>query len=50
MFIFERERENKKYEWGRGRGRGRKRIPSRLRFVSTEPEVGLDLVNREITT
>ena len=27
-----------------------KQAPSRLRAVSTEPDAGLELVNREITT
>ena len=45
-YLFgEREREN---EWGRNRERGRERIPSRLQVVRTEPDVGLDLMNREI--
>ena len=49
MYIyFERERE--KYEWGKGREKGRQRIPSRLRAVSTEPNAGLNLMNREIMT
>ena len=40
MFIhFERERE-----------RGRGRIPSRFHTISTEPDAGLDLTNREILT
>ena len=41
IFYFERERE--------GEG-GAERIPSRLRIVSTEPNVGLELTNREIMT
>ena len=32
------------------RERKRERIPSRLRAVSTEPDVGLDPMNREIKT
>ena len=32
------------------RERERERIPSRLRGVSTEPKVGLDLTNYEIMT
>ena len=35
---------------GRERERERERIPSRLRAVSTEPNLGLDLMNREIMT
>ena len=50
MFIYlfwERERESKQR---RGRERGRQRIPSRLHAVSAEPDVGLELTNREIKT
>ena len=32
------------------RERGRERIPSRLHTVSVEPDVGLELTNREIMT
>ena len=35
---------------GRGRKRDRDRIPSRLCTVSTEPDVELELTNREIMT
>ena len=35
---------------GRGRERGRERISSRLRAVSSEPDVGLDLMNCEMMT
>ena len=56
MFIFERERERE-----RGRqsvsGGGAERdgdigseAGSRLRAVSTEPDAGLELANREIVT
>ena len=47
----ERERETER-EWGRGRERGRHRSEagSRLRAVSTEPHVGLKLMNGEIRT
>ena len=34
----------------RGRGRGREKSPSRLCTVSTEPKVGLELMNHEIMT
>ena len=45
-FIYvERERAQ-----GRGRMRGRERIPSRLRPVGPEPNVGLEPTNREILT
>ena len=37
-------------ERGRGREGERERIPSRLRAVSAEPNVGLDLMNCEIMT
>ena len=37
-------------EQGRSRERERERIPSRLRAGSTEPEVGLEVTNREIMT
>ena len=54
MFIFDRETE---HERGRGRERGRHRIGSRLqeagsrlRAVSTEPDAGLELTDREIMT
>ena len=48
MFIyFERERE-RAHKQGRGRERERERIPSRLCTVSTEPDVGLGPIKREI--
>ena len=37
-------------EQGRVRERGRQRIPGRLCAVSTEPHMGLELTNLEITT
>ena len=38
-------------EWGEGqRERERKRIPSKLSVVSAQPDVGLELTNREIMT
>ena len=40
-----RERETER-EWRRSR----ERIPSRFHTVRAEPEVGLELRNREITT
>ena len=45
MFIFERE-----YKRERGRERRGQRIQSKLRSDSTEPDVGLELMNLEITT
>ena len=53
FIYFEREREREREcmcVQGRGRDRGKERIPSRLHTVSTEPNVGLDLMNREIMT
>ena len=50
--YFERERERER-ERGEGTSRGgaeRERIPSRFSIVSTEPDAGLDLTNREIMT
>ena len=48
LVYFERESARIRAQ-GRGRERG-ERIPSRLRVVSTEPDTGLDLTNREIMT
>ena len=47
MLIFERETE---CEWERGRERGRHRDRSRLQAISTEPDAGLELTDREIMT
>ena len=45
--MRERERERE----GAGEGeRGRERIPRTLCTVSTEPDAGLELTNREIMT
>ena len=50
LFVLrEREPENA-CEWGTGRDRGRERIPSQLHAVSAEPNVGVELTNREIVT
>ena len=52
LFIFEREREREREresKWGRGREEG-ERIPSRLRAISTESNVGLELTNQGIMT
>ena len=47
LYLFLRETE----QAGEGqRERERERIPSRLHTVSTEPDVGLELTNREIMT
>ena len=48
LFIFERERGTE-HEWGRGRER-ESEAGSRLRAVSTDPDVGLQPTNREIVT
>ena len=60
LIYFERERErereresvHEKHEEQRevGRKRDRGRIPNRLHAVSTEPDVGLKPLNREIMT
>ena len=52
LFIcFEREREHTQVlEQGRGREKERERILSRLHTVSTEPDMGLELMNHEIVT
>ena len=48
MFVLAgRERVS---EGGAERERERERIPNRLSAVSTEPDVGLKLTNREIMT
>ena len=50
MFIyFERERPSTS-KGGAERERGRHRIPSRLHTVSTEPDMGLELMNGDIVT
>ena len=47
LFILRhRERERA----GEGQRERRKRIPSRLRTISVEPDTGLDPMNREIMT
>ena len=52
MYLFwERETERQRERMSRGgAGRGRERIPSSLRAVSMEPDMGLKLMNREIMT
>ena len=45
LFLEETEREGERKQ-GRGRQRWRQRIPGRLRAISTELDVGLDLRNR----
>ena len=39
-----------KESWGRGKREREERIPSRLCAISTEPDVGLELMNCEIMT
>ena len=47
VIYFERERKRA----GEGqRARETERIPSRLRTISTEPNMGLELTNHEFTT
>ena len=49
IFVYFSERDGQtEWEQGRGRQRARHRIWSRLRAVSTEPNVGLEPINREI--
>ena len=51
LFLREREGERKHaYKPGRGRERRGQGIQSRLRAVSSEPNAGLQLTNREIVT
>ena len=45
MFIFERERQSMR---GEGAERGGERIQRGLHADSNEPDVGLELMNREI--
>ena len=48
IYLFlERQRE---YKQGRGREREGERIPRRLLTVSTQPDAGLELTNREVMT
>ena len=44
------ERARVRTNGGRGREKGIERIPSRLHTVSTEPDVGLQLMNRDSMT
>ena len=55
MSKRERESEHTRAQMGEGqrereRDREREKIPSRLHTPSTEPEAGLDPMNREIMT
>ena len=49
FFLIYFERERMGGGRGRERERERERIPSRLHAVSTEPNAGLKLTDREIT-
>ena len=50
VYLFLRQRDTE-HEWGRGRKRGRQNLKqTRLRAVSTEPDMGLELMNHEIMT
>ena len=49
--MRERERKRVRASVARTeRERGRERIPNRIRTVSTEPDTGLKLTNRQIVT
>ena len=50
LFIFERERESMSGGGAQREGDTESEAVSRLRAVSTEPHVGLDLTDREIMT
>ena len=51
LFVyFERERERAGKKQERERERGRERTTNRLHAVSTEPDLGLELMNCEIMT
>ena len=50
LFIFEIERQSENGGGAEGEGDIEYEAGSRLRAVSTEPEVGLELTNHEIIT
>ena len=50
MFIFETERDRAGTGEGQREGDTESETGSRLRAVSTEPDVGLELPDREIMT
>ena len=50
MFIFERQRQSTSRGGIEREGNIESEAGSRLRAVSTEPDVGLELTNREIMT
>ena len=54
LFLRERERERERQSMGRGgaerEGGTESEAGSRLRAVSTEPDMGLELTNHEIMT
>ena len=49
-FIFERERQSVSWEEEEREGDTESKAGFRLSAVSTEPDVGLELMNREIMT
>ena len=49
-FIFREKEREREREREAGRERGRKRMPRRLFTVSTEPNMGLNLMNLKIRT
>ena len=50
LSLFILRQRGRVHKQGRGRERGRKRTPSRLHAVSTEPDMGLKLMDRVIQT
>ena len=51
VYSFLRDRERQEHERGRGReGDTESKAGSRLRAISTEPDAGLELTDREIVT
>ena len=53
VYLFierEKERERERMSWGGAEREAREKIPSRLCTVSTEPDVGLKLIDHEIMT
>ena len=50
LFIFETERQSVSGQGAEREGDTESEAGSRLRAVSTEPDVGLELKNREIMT
>ena len=48
--MFEREREGAQVEKGQREGDTESEVGSRLRAISTQPDLGLELTNRKIMT